>query len=30
MELLWRPTIILLVFGVVMLGLSSLRFRKRL
>lgn len=30
MSLLWAPAVALLVYGVVMLGLSSLRFRKRL
>jgi ABC-2 type transport system permease protein len=30
LDLLWRPGLVLLVFGLVTLGLSSLRFRKKL
>jgi len=30
LDLLWRPALVLLVFGLVMLALSSLRFRKKL
>ena len=30
LDLLWRPALVLLVFGLIMLALSSLRFRKKL